>query len=93
MINYRDLPEAVFDRIAPFYALAFSDTDRETMCGVMRRDAKSPDAEFMPDSQAKRDKATERVRTAADIWLTPVYDKLEALRGSPYRLRDSASLG
>jgi gluconate kinase len=83
MINYRELPEAVFNRIAPFYALAISDTDRETMRGVMRRDAKNPNSEFMPDSKAKRAMATEKVRTAADRWLTPVYDKLEALRGSP----------
>jgi len=81
MINYRDLPEAVFDQIAPFFGLKLSETDRATMRRVMLRDAKNPDMGFSTDSHAKRDMATERARKSTDRWLSPVYDQLETLRG------------
>jgi len=79
-INYRQLPEAVFDAIAPFFSLDLSDADQELMRKVTVRDAKNPDLQFQDDSQAKRDKASEEVRAAVATWLTPVYSQLEALR-------------
>ena len=80
LINYRELPKAVFDRIAPHFALELSEIDRETMLGVMLRDAKNPDVRFESDSQAKRESATDEVRAAVGRWLTPVYDQLADLQ-------------
>ena len=75
-INFRELPEAVADSIAPFFGLELSDDDMEALRRVAVKNAKNPDFEFEDDSQAKRNNATDEMRAAVARWLVPVYDQL-----------------
>ncbi len=79
LLDYRALPEAVFTSLLPHFGVSCDETERETMRGVARRDAKSPMVPFTADAAAKRREATEKVRDAADRHLAAIYRRLEAL--------------
>jgi hypothetical protein len=80
LINYKQLPEAVCSSISKFFGVGWTEAEMEKMLGVTRRDAKDPSGVFRADSARKRDQATERVREAANRWLYPIYEELEAVR-------------
>jgi gluconate kinase len=80
LINYRELPEVVPESLLKFFGLRCSDSELDTVRAAAKRDAKNPVATFQNDSQKKRDRATEAIRDAADKWLYPVYEDLEAAR-------------
>jgi gluconate kinase len=86
MINYDQLPDAVWTAAAGFFGVEVSDADMETFRRVATVDAKNPGLGFESDSQAKQNKASETVRVTAARWLAPLYEQLEAAR-----LRGSAS--
>jgi len=79
-ISYNQLPAIVPEVIAPFFALHLSDAEKEIILQPTLRDAKNPDLQFQHDVQSKRGKATEEIRIAAEKWLAPVYDQLDAVR-------------
>jgi len=54
-VDYRDLPEAVEDRVLDHFGLKFGAAARERMREVSREDAKRPGAVFASDSAAKQD--------------------------------------
>jgi hypothetical protein len=81
LINYEQLPEAMWTRILPHFGIAVSDSDRAAMMAATRHDAKAPHFEFAGDSQAKQRAATAAIRSAADRWLGGIYAQLETLRG------------
>jgi gluconate kinase len=80
LVNYRQLPEIVWDRTLNFFGLHCSEIEVDGLRLVARRDAKNPSATFQNDSDRKRQKASDAVREAADKWLYPIYEELEAAR-------------
>ena len=83
LVDYRELPEALFARILPHFGAAPDAAERAAMAAASRRDAKVPDTEFAPDSEAKRRQAGDAARAAAGRHLSGVHARLEALRAAP----------
>jgi hypothetical protein len=80
LINYSELPEIVWDRMLDFFGVDCSESELDALRVAAQRDAKNPSASFQTDAVKKRQMASEAVRAAADKWLYPVYEKLEAAR-------------
>jgi hypothetical protein len=80
LVNYRELPDALFTTILPHFGVECGEGDRAAMTQAARYDAKAPSFEFEPDSGAKQQAATPIARAAADRWLGDLYRRLEALR-------------
>jgi hypothetical protein len=80
MINYEQLPDALRTGIADFFGIEVSDFDMEAFRRVTKLDAKNPSMLFESDSKAKQASASEAVQCAAERWLAPVYQRLEAAR-------------
>ena len=80
LVNYRQLPDALFTAILPHFGVVCGAADRAAMTEAARYDAKAPGFEFAPDSGAKQRGATPAARAAADRWLGDLYRRLEALR-------------
>jgi hypothetical protein len=85
LINYRELPEAVWTAILPHFGIAVSEGDRADMTAAARNDAKVPDLEFAGDSRSKQQAATAATRAAADKWLGDIYAELETRRRADAR--------
>jgi len=83
LINYRQLPEAVWTAIMPHFGVACGDHDRDAMAQVARYDAKTPSFEFTADSESKQREATAPVRAVAEERIGEIYQRLEVLRGNP----------
>jgi hypothetical protein len=79
-VNYRQLPEAVFEDIARHFGIAFSAEEREQMLELARFDAKRPWSEYCSDSEEKQTSATARLRELAGERLAPAYARLEKAR-------------
>ena len=80
LINYRQLPEVMPESLLQFFGLHCSDGELDAVRAAAKHDAKNPLAAFQNDSQKKRESATKAIREAADEWLYPVYEELEAAR-------------
>jgi hypothetical protein len=80
LVNYQQLPDALFTAILPHFGIACGAADRAAMTDAARYDAKTPGFEFAPDSGAKQQAATPIARAAAERWLGELYRRLEALR-------------
>jgi hypothetical protein len=80
LVNYRELPEALFASILPHFGIACGEAERAAMTEAARYDAKTPSVAFASDGEAKQLKATEATRAAAARWLNDLYRRLEALR-------------
>ena len=80
MINYRELPEAIWTKILPHFEVTYDECERDIMRAAARYDAKAPSFEFSSDSEAKQRDATELIRTFAERHLGGVHRRLEALR-------------
>jgi hypothetical protein len=78
-VNYDQLPGAVTGSIAKHFGISFSPEEIESMNSAAKFDAKTPSLPFASDNQAKQDGATDAVRSAAAIWLDPLYERLEAV--------------
>jgi hypothetical protein len=82
LINYRELPEAVWSSIADFFGIAITSAEAERMRELAQFDAKKPRLPFNTDGDQKQRQATERIREAAAFWLEPAYRQLEDRRTS-----------
>ena len=80
VVNYDELPAALWTRVLPHFGVNPSAVEMEAMAAVARRDAKEPASPFAPDADARRAAATDAVRAAAAGRLADVYARLEALR-------------
>lgn len=80
LVNYRELPEALWTKILPHFGVACSESERAIMSRAARHDAKAPSFEFADDSEAKQQEASELIRTLAERHLGDVYHHLEDLR-------------
>jgi hypothetical protein len=85
LVNYDDLPDAVFTKISPHFGNAFGECERAAMLGAARRNAKAPHQEFASDKADKQRLATESIRVVARRRLAQSYAKLEAMRLTPER--------
>jgi hypothetical protein len=79
LINYRELPAAVWTAILPHFGVAVSPRDRAAMTKAARYDAKMPGVRFSPDAEDKQASATPALRAAAQERLGDLYARLEAL--------------
>lgn len=73
-VDYRELPDAVLERIAPWFGLEFGEDARARMDEVGRFDAKSPQLLFQQEELLE----TPALREAAERWARPVYEELLA---------------
>ena len=80
LVNYRDLPQALWTAILPHFGVAASAEERAAMAKKAKDDAKMPGLEFTPDSEARQRDAKPATRAAAAEWLADIYGRLEALR-------------
>jgi hypothetical protein len=83
LADYRELPEAVTNRIAPHFGLAPDAATLTAMAAAARCNAKSPEQAFTPDSADKRREAAPGLQAIADEILTPVIARLDRLRALP----------
>jgi hypothetical protein len=82
LVNYSELPQAVWTKILPHFGVTPSEDDDRAMRRAARQDAKVPRSEFMPDSTAKQHEASAETRMLAKTHLAGVYGALEALRAA-----------
>jgi hypothetical protein len=80
LMNYSELPAAVWTTLPGFFGITFSEVEIERMRVASQPDAKNPSTVFAEDGTRKKEKATQLVRDAARKWLYPVYEQLEAAR-------------
>jgi hypothetical protein len=80
LVNYRQLPEALFTEILPHFGVAASDAEIQAMRAATVRDAKTPEQAFAPDAQDKQRAATPALREICERRLDGVYRRLEAMR-------------
>jgi hypothetical protein len=78
MIDYRDLPGAVFSVVLPHFGLTVSAAERAAMEAVTERDVKAPHQEFTADGEVKRREASDAVRQAAASHLAAARRRLAA---------------
>jgi len=79
ILNYRQLPDAVWTAIMPHFGMSCSAEEQATMRQATQPNAKSPGTPFAGDSDAKQREATTKVRRAADRHLGEIYNRLEDL--------------
>jgi hypothetical protein len=80
LLNYRQLPQAVWSKVAPHFGVACSADGREAMAEAARFDAKVQGVEFVADAEAKQRTASASLRAEADKQVGELYRRLEALR-------------
>jgi hypothetical protein len=80
LINYHQLPRAVWSSISEFFGVSWNRAEIEVMENTAKLNAKNSTVIFEPDSAKKQQQASDRVREAANKWLYPVYEELEAAR-------------
>jgi hypothetical protein len=80
LVNYDELPDALWSRILPHFGVASEADERAAMAAATRFDAKSPWLEFAADALEKQQLADDEVREACGRRLGEVYQRLEARR-------------
>ncbi|MDQ6777388.1 MAG: sulfotransferase [Actinomycetota bacterium] len=80
LIEYRTLPAAVPDIVAPVFGIDIGSAERALLAGVAESNAKNPLIPFVADGVEKRRRASPAVRAAVDVRLGAVYESLETLR-------------
>lgn len=80
LVDHRDLPAAVPDRVAPHFGIPCAGPDRQAVLAVAAADAKNPVLPFEDDREAKQRAATPALRAAAERWVAGPYEALVARR-------------
>lgn len=80
LVNYSELPHALWTRILPHFGVATTEADREVMAAAAKYDAKSPGMFFSQDARMERRKMGLRMQPLAEQYLGEVYRRLELLR-------------
>jgi hypothetical protein len=80
LVNYEELPQALWTRILPHFGVAPNTDEISRMTAAARYDAKAPQMAFVGDVEAKRSAVTDPVRIACERRLHSPYRRLEALR-------------
>ena len=82
-VNYSELPEAIFTRIAPHFGLQLNEVQRSVLRFETRFNAKQPGIFFERDIEWKRKAATPRIRELTDQWCGDSYVCLNAFVNRP----------
>jgi hypothetical protein len=85
LVNYDQLPGLLSTSILPHFGVTPSDEELDRMSAAGRQNAKNPAKLFQDDRRSKERDATDEMRAAADRYLTPCYEQLEALRKTACR--------
>lgn len=80
LVNYRQLPAAIWPELLKYWNVEFSPDENAQMFAAARWDAKDPALPFAADSEAKRDSASPELRALTQQWLDEVYQRLESQR-------------
>lgn len=80
LVDYSQLPEAVWGEIARHFGVSLSAEDIAQMHEETGFNAKKPGERFTSDTASKRREASDQVRRLAEEWIMPHYRKLEELR-------------
>jgi len=80
LVNYRQLPEALFTDVLPHFGFTGSEAEFHAMRAATARDAKTPEQAFTPDARDKQQAATPALREICGRRLDGIYQRLEALR-------------
>ena len=80
LVNYSQLPEAIWSSLLGFFGASYPASEIETMKAASRFNAKEPSSLFVDDVERKRSMATEEVRFYVDRLLMPLYERLETIR-------------
>jgi hypothetical protein len=79
LINYRQLPEAVWSSLAEFFGVSYTPAEVEQMGAIAEIDSKHKGLIFEHDSATKQRLATDEIRALAERFIRPWYEQLEAL--------------
>ena len=71
-VDYRELPRAVYHRIAPHFGLELDRREQELMEETSQFDAKRPSFEYRDDTESKQIEAGTRLRELVREWILPV---------------------
>ena len=83
ILNYRQLPDAVWTTMLPHFGMSCSGEEQDTMRRAAAYNAKSPGMPFTGDSEGKQRAITAKVRDAAARHLGEIYERLESLCARP----------
>jgi hypothetical protein len=79
LVNYRQLPAALWTDVLPHFGVPCSDRDCVAMAEAAAFDAKQPELPFANDTAAKREAATDKILSVARQ-LGGIHARFEALR-------------
>jgi hypothetical protein len=82
LVNYTQLPEAVWGNIARRFDVRFSADEIARMQAVALHDAKRPRQKFAADAESKRLEVSGAARGAAARWISSHFDQLERIRNA-----------
>jgi len=77
LVNYDELPDFVTGRLPVHFGMSLTPVELERMRIASTADAKTPQMRFSDDRQAKRLALTPAQHTLVDLWLSPLFDRLE----------------
>jgi hypothetical protein len=80
LVEHRELPDAVYTKIAEHFGMDCGVEERARMAEIARFDAKQPQRAFVDDGEAKQRNASMESRELAASVLAPLYARLEGLR-------------
>lgn len=80
LLNYTQLPEAVWESVLHFCGIACSADDIELMRAAAAFNAKHRSQQFSDDSERKRGSASAQLRALVDEFVRPQYQQLEKIR-------------
>lgn len=80
LLNYSQLPEAIWSSLLGFFGARCSASEIAAMKAASGFNAKQPSRLFVDDVECKRSMATDEVRVQVDRLLMPLYERLEAIR-------------
>jgi hypothetical protein len=81
LVNYTQLPDAVTSIVLKHFRAAYAPEEIEQMKNAAQFSAKTPQMNFVPDSETKKKQAGGAAHAAAEKWVHPLYEKLERERG------------
>jgi hypothetical protein len=89
LVDYRELPDAITTRVAPWFGIDIDDGSSERLLALAARDAKNEATPFEPDTAAKRIAATPAQWDLAKR-LQPLYERILARRADqPWTLEQN----
>jgi len=80
LVNYNELPSAIWDRVAPLFGVVPTGAEVERMRALAGVDVKAPSQRFQPDAGMKWETADAALRAAVDRYARPLYEELERQR-------------